>query len=141
MQGSTETSPLAGVLALQGAFEEHQHCLEAPFTVSPLQNWLGYHGTSQLADAVLRGEIPPDVLAQCTEGAQAIIEALQQKIAPPNSIDTRITSDDMKSGMSVWRESTSTSPSGQHLGYYKSMTAFELAPGKRPLLWSDSQHG
>lgn len=112
-----------------------------PFTVSPLQNWLGYHGTSQLADAVLRGEIPPDVLAQCTEGAQAIIEALQQKIAPPNSIDTRITSDDMKSGMSVWRESTSTSPSGQHLGYYKSMTAFELAPGKRPLLWSDSQHG
>jgi glutamine amidotransferase PdxT len=29
MQGSTETSPLVGVLALQGAFEEHQHCLEA----------------------------------------------------------------------------------------------------------------
>jgi hypothetical protein len=26
-----------------------------PFTVSPLQNWLGYHGTSTSSDAVLRG--------------------------------------------------------------------------------------
>jgi hypothetical protein len=29
MEGSTETGPLIGVLALQGAFAEHQQCLEA----------------------------------------------------------------------------------------------------------------
>lgn len=29
MSSSSTDSPLVGVLALQGAFEEHQHCLEA----------------------------------------------------------------------------------------------------------------
>jgi hypothetical protein len=60
-------------------------------TVPPLKNGLGYHGTSISADAGLRGELPPDELAQYTEGAQAILDALQQEIAPPNSVDTRIT--------------------------------------------------
>jgi hypothetical protein len=87
-----------------------------PFTVSPLKNWLGYHGTSISADAVLRGELAPDELAQCTEGAQAILEALQHEIAPPSSVDTRITADDLRKGYKAWRETTSTSPSGQHLG-------------------------
>jgi hypothetical protein len=27
-----------------------------PFTVPPLKNWLGYHGTSESADAVLRAK-------------------------------------------------------------------------------------
>jgi hypothetical protein len=83
-----------------------------------------------LDDAVLRGEIPPEQLAHCTEGAQAILDALQQDIAPPNSIDARITADDMRSGFKAWRETTrtSTSPSGQHLGYYKSIAAFESTP-------------
>jgi hypothetical protein len=30
--------------------------------------------------------------------------------------------------MSAWRESTSTSPSGQHLAFYRSITAFECTP-------------
>ena len=79
-----------------------------PFTVSPLENWVGYHGTSKSADAVLRGELPPDELKQCTEGAQAVLEALQQEIATPNSVDTRITVDDLQSGFKAWRETTST---------------------------------
>jgi hypothetical protein len=99
-----------------------------PFTVSPLVNWAGYHGTSESADALLRGELPPDELEQCTEGAQAVLAALQQEIAAPNSVDTRITADDLQSGFKKWRESTSTSPSGQHLGYYKSIAAFERTP-------------
>jgi hypothetical protein len=76
----------------------------------------------------LRGDIPPDELVQCTEGAQAIIEALQQEIAPPNFVDIHITPDDLRAGYKAWRETTATSPSGQHLGYYKAIAAFERTP-------------
>jgi hypothetical protein len=35
---------------------------------------------------------------------------LQQEIAPPNSVDTRITADNLRSGFNVWR-THATSPS------------------------------
>ena len=40
----------------------------------------------------------------------------------PNIRDT-ITKEDIKRGYKKWRESTSTSPSSRHLGYYKSIIA------------------
>jgi hypothetical protein len=52
----------------------------------------------------------------------------QQEIAPPNSVDTNITPDDLRAGYKAWRETTATSPSGQHLGYYKAIAAFERTP-------------
>jgi hypothetical protein len=75
-----------------------------PFTDSPLQYWVVYHGTSKSADAVLRGGLPPDQLAQCTEGVQARLEALQQEIVPANSADTYITAANLWSGFKAWRE-------------------------------------
>jgi hypothetical protein len=38
-----------------------------------------------------------------------------------NAITTTITEDDVKKGFGKWREMTSTSPSGRHLGHYKSI--------------------
>jgi hypothetical protein len=60
-----------------------------PFTVPPLSNWDGWHGTSEWGDAVLQGKLPPDDIMQCTEAARAIPEALQQEIAPPDSVVVR----------------------------------------------------
>jgi hypothetical protein len=97
-----------------------------PFTDSPLQYWVVYHGTSKSADAVLRGGLPPDQLAQCTEGVQARLEALQQEIVPVNSADTYITAANLWSGFKA--TSASPSPSSQHLGYSKSFAAFERIP-------------
>jgi hypothetical protein len=37
------------------------------------------------------------------EGARGIIESLQQEIAPPNSVDTRITADNLRSGQCMAR--------------------------------------
>jgi hypothetical protein len=71
-------------------------------------------------------------------------ESLQQEIAPPNSVDTRITADNLRSGFNVWRVFVATSPSRQHLGYYKSISAFEGSPAddgtphQRTHLWSPS---
>jgi hypothetical protein len=98
------------------------------FAVTPLSNWVGWHGTSESADVVLQGEVPPDDLAQCTEVARAILEALQQEIAPTDSVVIRITAEDLRSGFKASRETMSTSPSSQHLGYDKSIAAFERAP-------------
>jgi hypothetical protein len=36
-------------------------------------------------------------------------------------IDSNISDDDLIDGFKKWKESTSTSPSGQHLGHYKAI--------------------
>ena len=41
--------------------------------------------------------------------------------APP--IDTTLTLQDVKDGFRIWAERTSTSPSGRHLGHYKTLLA------------------
>jgi hypothetical protein len=45
-----------------------------PFTVEPLSNWVGWHGTSDSAAEILQGDLPPNVLAQSTEAARDISE-------------------------------------------------------------------
>jgi hypothetical protein len=99
-----------------------------PFTVAPLSNWVGWHGTSDSAAAILQGDLPPHVLAQSTEAARDILKSFQHEIAPPDSIDIRISPEDIRSALKSWKEKTSTSPSGQHLGYYHSILAYEPPP-------------
>jgi hypothetical protein len=99
-----------------------------PFTVEPLVNWAGWHGTSDSATEILNGNLPPDVLAQTTEAAGDIMKSYQQDIADPDSIPIRISTDDLRHGIKSWKETTSTSPSGRHLGYYHSILAYEPPP-------------
>ena len=58
--------------------------------------------------------IPPDLNA-------ATQEILRFLTTPPYEINDTISPQDLISGYTKWREKTSTSPSGRHLGHYKSM--------------------
>ena len=44
---------------------------------------------------------------------------MQQKPTIPPFVEVDITVDKVKAGFKIWKERTSTSPSGQHLGLYK----------------------
>jgi ribonuclease HI len=93
----------------------------SPFTVPPLSTQLGYDAQSDTAEQILQGEYRYDgndpnvhLLLQflnCT----ADIEQLK--------VETTISEKEFTGKLRAWRESTSTSPSGLHLGHYKALIA------------------
>jgi hypothetical protein len=74
------------------------------------------------AKELLEGYIPPEWHGNDT----LLREFLSQFITPDHirarpPIKTTMTSDDIIKGFSKWKESTTTSPSGRHLGHYKAI--------------------
>jgi hypothetical protein len=112
-----------------GAMERHfldynrEHFRKAaasPCGHGVIHDALTYSGLSEASDSILRGEIPPewnveDGLLRSFISSFALPENLKDK----RDIKSTIAEDDFKYGISGWQESTSTSPSGRHLGRYK----------------------
>ncbi len=93
-----------------------------PFTVNPLASDFGFNGDTLASDAVLGGTYLVD--PQQNEAVHLLIEHLQmtQEILSLATYPT-ISFDDFKGKIDAWRESTTTSPSGVHLGHYKALFA------------------
>jgi hypothetical protein len=71
---------------------------------------------------LLDGKFPPQWYGQ----DNLLREFLASFTSPPsvrkgNPIPTSVTEDDVKRGFGRWREATSTSPSGRHLGHYRAI--------------------
>jgi hypothetical protein len=104
---------------------------ETPFTGGAentvLYDLIGYTGMSQAAKDVVDGTflvkygdklgniLPETEQVICKLSIPEEIKVLGKKI------DTEISKEDFISGFKGWKESTSTSPSGQHLGHYKAI--------------------
>ena len=93
-----------------------------PFTQAPLSDDLGFTGNSIHADAILEGTydlsaLPPPV--------QLLIAHLQHHDPCPQARQLLpvITDTEYIGKLTSWSESTSTSPSGLHLGHYKALIA------------------
>lgn len=88
-----------------------------PFTIDPLQSELDWLATSPAAEALLQGKYhyPGDhpqlqrLLAAC------------KAAAPLDSIPQELSMGEFRSKIRSWKESTTTSPSGRHLGRYKAI--------------------
>lgn len=110
-----------------------RHCLQeqnrhhfgqahgTPFTIPPLSDQLGFTGTSKAQGEMLKGTYdtsphPPSV--------QLLLSHLQhtQEMAEDTSRPT-ISENNFIRKLKVWSESTTTSPSGMHLGHYKALIA------------------
>jgi hypothetical protein len=90
-----------------------------PFTIDPIKTILGFAGTSKASDAILRGETP-----ECPGNFFPETELLWKKLAqheqiPP--ISATATAKEIVQSLRKWREGTSTSPSGLHLGHSKAL--------------------
>jgi hypothetical protein len=95
----------------------------SPFTISPLIDILGRYGTSDEAKQLLDGELPLEN-EDLTEATKKILE-LMKRVAPEGAITDEITADDLRPLYAKWRETTSTSPSGLHLGHEKALLLME----------------
>jgi hypothetical protein len=84
-----------------------------PFTIPPLDK-LNWQATSIEAEELLAGSIPTQFVSDNQYTMRILEHIAKQKSIP--LIDTYISTDQMSRGFRKWRESTSTSPSGYHLG-------------------------
>ena len=89
-----------------------------PFTTPPLIDELTHSGVSPTGDEILQGTYRNPSLSPST---QLLIEHMKQRCL--DLADQRITVEDLRGVFKTWRESTSTSPSGRHLGHMKTLTA------------------
>jgi len=102
--------------------ERNQHHFNqaqgTPFTIPPLSELLTWSGTSDSATAILDGRFPIEELS-LPEAETTILRLLKR--IEHREISTTISADDLSKAFRRWRESTSTSPSGRHLGHYKAL--------------------
>jgi hypothetical protein len=87
-----------------------------------IHDQLTFTSLSPAAKALLEGTIPPDWYGN----DELLREFLTSSIIPDSTkhlppIDTSIANSDVHKGFSQWKEKTSTSPSGRHLGHYKAI--------------------
>ena len=93
----------------------------SPFTVPPLVNQLGFCGDGSSAEDILKGEYDATGL---DDNVALLIQHLQQSSAMAELVShPTITENEYTGKLRVWKESTSTSPSGLHLGHYKVLIA------------------
>jgi hypothetical protein len=89
-----------------------------PFTIPPLSTKLTFSGVSTFGKKVLNGTTDPP---EHQTSADLILAELTQVLQPLSDI---MPLQDMIQGLSKWRESTTTSPSGKHLGIYKTLMQY-----------------
>jgi len=90
-----------------------------PYTIAPLNNLLGYDGLTEFGEQVMSGTIPPDIPVPPV--TKLLLQHQQSLVTPEESTDIPLTFDELMAGFKKWPERTATSPSGRHLGTYKSM--------------------
>ena len=107
-----------------------QHFAQAqgtPFTIPPLSQ-IEPSACGPISDAILEGrlqDLPFDVTS-LPEAQQIILEELEQCI--PTMSDSLVF-EDFKRRFSIWREDTSTSPSGMYLSLYKALISSKYHDG------------
>ena len=94
-----------------------QQAQGTPFTVPPLSNELGHSGMNKTGNQILENDYTPTQPMRAS--VRRLINNMYQQCDEIE--ETEVTRDDMKSAFKKWRESTSTSPSGRHLGHMKSI--------------------
>ena len=91
----------------------------SPFTTSRIIKSLGKYGNSSLSEDIFKGEANIASLS-ATDATTKILLSLKST-APKNSIPVYISSKEIELAYRAWREQTSTSPSGLHLGHTKAL--------------------
>ena len=86
-------------------------------TIPPFSDLVDWSATTPAADLILQGDFDDEAI---TDAGKLLIEQLESTTAL-NSISAHITEDEWTGKIKTWREATSTSPSGLHLGHHKSL--------------------
>jgi len=119
---------------LQQSCKHFSQAQGTPFTVEPLKTLLTNDRLSEFGERIFRGEpIPQD--HPILEHTRLLLQH-QSSLLPPNMThpEKPLEFEALMSGFRKWPEQTTTSPSGRHLGIYKSLLKDKHTekPGKPP---------
>ena len=124
-QYETVTDPVRVETLLIERNQEHfSQAQGSPFTVAPLSDTFGYKGETMEATQLIRGHNSEHIIKKQPIGVQSILRKLNDNKALP-LINADLTYSEFVAGFRTWREATSTSPSGRHLGHYKTLLRAE----------------
>jgi hypothetical protein len=87
-----------------------------PSTIEPLAQLIDWNAASMTSELILTGSYDASELGEITRSVLVPLTARQQDLIP-----TEISITDLKAKYKSWNESTSTSPSGRHLGHFKAL--------------------
>jgi len=90
------------------------------FTQEPLNQLLLYDGLTPFGDCITQGK-EIDTLHHFDEPTAAVLKHLKCKAPPPETNSPRLNYSTLIEGIKKWPESMTTSPSGRHLGIYKTL--------------------
>jgi hypothetical protein len=102
--------------------EAFRAAAESPCGHGLIYNSITFTSLSPSAKQLLEGTVPPE-----WHGDDQILKEFLASFTIPDSvinsepISTAISADDVVRGFKGWRETTTTSPSGRHLGHYKAL--------------------
>lgn len=83
---------------------------------------LTFTSLSSEAEALLYGEVPPEWYGNNTLLREFLASfQIPETVLSRDCIPTSVSEDDITKGFKSWKESTTTSPSGRHLGHYKAI--------------------
>ena len=106
----------------------------SPFATSPLTDFFGPNGTNVQSQQILDGLFPIGAI-DTTPSTKSFLRHLAtiRTLSKSKPFDSTITGEDLEKGYRVWQESTTTSPSGRHLGFDKAVIATTDPPDGPPL--------
>ena len=88
-----------------------------PFTIEPLRQDIDWTASTQAAEQLLHGTYTKVInTPHCNELLRECRQAAAQ-----DSLPAELTAEEFRGKMTAWKESTTTSPSGRHLGWYKTL--------------------
>jgi hypothetical protein len=94
-----------------------------PFTQPPMTDLFGKYGTNAASKLLLDGGLDLENMS-LSDALRTILQKLK-RLTPEGSISYHVTATEVEAVYRKWRESTSTSPSGLHLGHEKALFRFE----------------
>jgi hypothetical protein len=101
-----------------------------PFTTSPLGDELGFTGHLDTAQEILQGTYDSSKLPS---PVRLLISHLQHRDCPQLSSQRPFIEDDEYTAkLKCWSKTTSTSPSGLHLGHYKALVVRHMYSELQP---------
>jgi hypothetical protein len=93
-----------------------------PFTIPPLSVSVNFSASTQTSDLILTGQFEDEEL---NDLMTMFVTHLTNK-TPLDYIESSLKEDKIMKKFAIWPEKTSTSPSGQHLGHYRSLLQREM---------------
>jgi len=90
------------------------------FTKDPLKRLLNYDGLTAFGERITNGQ-SLGTIHQFDEPTAAILQNLKRKTPAPSPLAPQLDYSQLLDGIKKWPERTTTSPSGRHLGIYKTL--------------------